>query len=146
MNVHKMFRRRLLNVLCTFNLPPVPRGKLVLFYLKCWFSPDNFKFIEILYQISKFGYGGNCSLYREIFSGWSSVEEKPDIFVIEGSFINTLLRNITLILLRIKLLQSLYSSGRYAVNGICLFQWKHKWLENAENLLTERGYMGALVG
>ena len=24
MNVHKMFRRRLLNVLCTFNLHPVP--------------------------------------------------------------------------------------------------------------------------
>lgn len=32
---------------------------LVLFYLKCWFSPNNFEFIEIFYEISEFGYGGN---------------------------------------------------------------------------------------
>ena len=30
LNVHKTFRRRLLNVLCTFNLRPVSTGKIVL--------------------------------------------------------------------------------------------------------------------
>ena len=33
------------------------------------------------------------------------MEEKPDIFVVEGRVVNTLLRNITLILSRIKFLK-----------------------------------------